>query len=549
MISVAAPSPRGAGRTEWLAAELSRPQAYAQPIAAVEVRRTLVSLLFFAGERVYKVKQELDLGFIDASSLERRRFLCTEEVRLNARLAPGVHLGVVPIRRSPDGHLLVGRAGDESAGDVVEWAVEMVRLPEELMLASLLERGVVDNAQMNALAELLAGFHAEAPAGPEVAELGTPASIALAVEENLEQLRSFVGRPGSPLRAELEILTPAQHAFLRVHARAFLVRERELLLARMASGRIREGHGDLHAENICQLPDRFVVYDRIEFNRSLRCLDVANDLAFLVMDLDARGFAGFGGYLAHRYAELTRDAELPRLLRFYKGYRALVRAKVAALAATRGGTHWGRREELRRQAMRYAQLAIGYELPPALILLAGLPGSGKSYLAPHLARPLRAAVLHSDERRKRLAGLAAGASAQAAWGTGLYTPQQRLRTYRSLLDDVVATLQAGRSVVVDASFARAEFRRPFVDAAVRLGVPWCLARVEAPEDLIRARLAARTHGPSDADFQVYLHERGALEPPDELPGGHVLTLTSMVEPPEELASHVLERLIHLQSDG
>ncbi|HEX6882843.1 MAG TPA: AAA family ATPase [Planctomycetota bacterium] len=555
MISVAAPTPRGGGRTEWLAAELARPAAYAHPVQAVEVRRTLVSLLFFAGERVYKVKQELDLGFIDASTLALRRFLCAEEVRLNARLAPGVHLGVVPITRGPDGHLRFGSAGAKAQGEpvegetvegeVVEWAVEMVRLPAELMLASLLERGVVDNAQMNALAELLAAFHAEAPAGLEVAELGTPASIALLVEENFEQLRAFVGHPDGPLRSELEVLTPAQHAFLRTRARGFLARERELLLARVAGGRIREGHGDLHAENICQLPQGFVVYDRIEFNRRLRCLDVASDVAFLVMDLDARGFPGFGAYLAHRYAERAQDPELGRVLGFYKGYRALVRAKVAALAATRAGTHWEQREELRRQAMRYAQLAVGYELPPTLVLLSGLPGSGKSFLAPHLAGPLRGGVLHSDERRKRLAGLAAGASARASWGTGLYTPERRLGTYRALLEDALAMLQAGRSVVVDASFARAEFRQPFVDAAVRLGVPWCLARVEAPEDIVRARLAARTHGPSDADFEVYRHERAAFEAPDELPGGHVLTLASMAGPPEELVSQVLERLIHL----
>lgn len=546
MIAPLSPVPRGAGRTEWLASELARPEAHPRPVAAVEVRRTLVSLLFFAGERVYKVKQELDLGFIDASSLERRRFLCAEEVRLNAPLAPGVHLGIVPVLRAPDGHLRFGSVGETEAGEVVEWAVAMRRLPEELMLASLLERGIVDNAQMNALAELLATFHAEAARGPEVAELGTPACIGLCLEENFEQLHAFVGRGGEPLRADVEVLTPAQHAFLRVRARAFLARERELLLARVAAHKIREGHGDLHAENVCQLPERFVVYDRIEFNRRLRCLDVANDLAFLVMDLDSRGFAGFGAYLAHRYAELTHDAELARLLGFYKGYRALVRAKVAALSATRAGVPLERREELRREAMRYVQLALGYELPPVLVLLSGLPGCGKTFLAPHLARPLRAAVLHSDERRKRLAGLAREASLHAAWGKGPYTSEERLRTYRSLLEDAVSCLRAGRSVVIDASFARREFRRPFVDAAVRLGAPWCIAHVEAPEDVVRARLAGRTLGPSDADFTVYLRERAAFEPPDEVPGGHVLSLSSPGRMPEDQASMLFERLLALE---
>jgi hypothetical protein len=540
MIALSTPLPRGSGRTEWLAGELARPQAHRGPVRASEVRRTLVSLLVFTDTRVYKVKQELDLGFIDASTLERRRFLCEEEVRLNAELAPGVHLGVVPITRGPDGHLVIG-----GEGEPVEWAVEMMRLPEERMLARLLERGELDNAQMNGLAERLADFHARAPNGPELAELGSPAAVALDIEENLDQLRSFVGRPDLPVRPELEVLTPLQHEFLRVRARGFLARERALFQARAAGGKIREGHGDLHAENICQLADRFVIYDRIEFNRRLRCLDVASDLAFLVMDLDARGCAGFGAYLARRYADLAGDTDLAHLLVFYKGYRALVRAKVAALTAVRGGMRMQQREDLRRQAMRYVHLALGYELPPVLVLLCGLPGSGKSWLAPHLARALRAAALHSDERRKRLAGLPSDTPAPSAFGQGLYTRAQRTETYRALLEDTVQALQNGRSVVVDASFTRREFRQPFVDAAARLGVRWCLARLEAPEEVVRERLAARAGGASDADFAVYLGARATFERPDELPEAHVLELLSVADAPEDPVSRILECLIEL----
>ncbi len=541
MISVAAPPQQATSRSEWLLRELSRPAAYPRPVQQVEVQRTLVSLLFFAGERVYKVKQELELSFIDSSTLARRRHLCAEEVRLNARLAPGVHLGVVPITLADDGHLVFG-----GAGEVVEWAVEMVRLPSDRMLARLFERGVIDNAQMNALAELLASFHREAATGPGVDELGTPASIAISIEENFEQLRPFVGRPGSPSPAGLDVLTPAQHAFLRVRARSFLVKQRGLLLARVAAGRIREGHGDLHAENVCQMPAGFVIYDRIEFNRRFRCLDVANDVAFLAMDLDARGLPGFAAYLARRYAELAHDPELHRLLDFYKGYRAVVRAKVAALSA-RSAPDTGRRAELVREARRYLQLALGYELPPALVLLAGLPATGKTFLAERLVRPLRAAVFHSDERRKRLAGLAEGTSARAEWGQGLYTHEARQRTYRSLLEDALQALRSGRSAVVDATFSRREFRQPFVDAATRLGIPYCIVHVSAPEEVVRARMLARgSAGASDADFGIYLRERAAFEPPDEVPGGHVVPVCSVDGSPEDQAALLFERLIELE---
>jgi aminoglycoside phosphotransferase family enzyme/predicted kinase len=527
-------------RTEWLASELARPAAFPPGAGQPEVRRTLVSLLVFTRERVYKLKQALDLGFIDASTLERRRFLCEEEVRLNARLAPGVHLGVVPITLGPDGHLVL-----RGRGEVVEWAVEMVRLPEEGMLARRLELGVIDNEQMNALAALLVDFHRGARTGSGVDEFGSPACIRTNVEENFEQLAPFVRSTGAGPVTRIPVLTSAQHSFLRARARSFLAEQRGLLEARVTTGRIREGHGDLHAENVCILPERFVVYDRIEFSSRLRCLDVVNDLAFLVMDLDARGFPGFGAYMAHRYAELAGDTELPRLLGFYKAYRAIVRAKVAALSASNGDDE--RRAELRRASKRYLQLALGYELRPTLVLMAGLPGSGKSFLAAHLARQLRAALLHSDERRKRLAGMSADASAGAAWGQGLYTLQQREATYRSLLEDAVHALSSGRSVVADASFTRRAFRRPFVDAAVRLGVPYCFVHVSAPEEVVRARMSSR--GPesgSDADFGIYLRERAAFEPLDEVPDGHALEVSSAEGEPEDGVSLLFDRLIELE---
>jgi len=532
-----------ASRIEWLASELARPEAFPRGAGPIEVRRTFVSLLVFTRERVYKLKQALDLGFIESKTLGRRRYLCDEEVRLNARLAPGVHLGVVPITRGPDGHLLVG-----GSGEVVEWAVEMVRLPAERMLARRLELGVIDNEQMNALAVLLADFHREAATGPGVDEFGSPAAIGVSIEENFEQLAPFVRRPRAEPPAGIAVLSSAQHAFLRLRARGFLARQRALLEARVAAGRIREGHGDLHAENVCQMPERFVVYDRIEFNPRLRCLDVANDLAFLVMDLDARGFSGFGSYLAHRYAEVTGDSELARLLGFYKGYRAIVRAKVAALSARNPALASEKREALRCESLCYVQLALGYELTPGLVCLAGLPASGKSFLGARLARPLRAALLHSDVRRKRMAGLGTTASASAGWGEGLYAMKQRQGTYRSLLEDAVRALRAGRSVVVDASFTRQAFRRPFVDAAVRLGVPYCFVHVSAPEEVVRARMAAR--GPesgSDADFGIYLRERAAFEPLDEVPGGHVLDVRSGEGAPEDQVSELLERLIGLEA--
>jgi len=530
-----------ATRSEWLLAELSRPAAYPFPVSRVEVRRTLVSLLFFAGERVYKLKQELRLAFIDAGTLARRRFLCAEELRLNARLAPGVHLGLVPVTRGPDGHLVFGGAGEPPEGEIVEWAVEMRRLPQERMLARLLEHGVLDNEPLNELVALLSAFHAEAPVVSPEEGLGGPAAIGAHVAQNFEELAAFLA-PDAPVG----VLTPGQHAFLQARARGFLADQRELLQARLTAGHVREGHGDLHAENVCRLPERCVIYDRLEFDRGLRCLDVADELAFLAMDLDFRGFPGAGAYLLHRYAAHTGDAELARLSGFYKGYRAVVRAKVAALAAAAEAPASAAREALRRESMRYVQLALGYELPPQLVLLCGLPASGKTFLASGLARALRAALVHSDELRKRLAGVDPETSAHAAWGQGLYTLEQRQHTYRELLADALRALASGRSAVVDASFARREFRAPFVAAARRLGLPFCFVQLTAPEAVVRARLAERRGGASDADLEIYLRERDAFEPLDEVPAGRVLALDTSAGAPEDASSRVFERLLELR---
>lgn len=530
---------------EPLVRELSRPEAHPRLAGGVsgpiEVRETHISLIFLVGERAYKVKKPVDLGFLDFTTLERRRFFCEEEVRLNRRLAPDVYLGVVPVTRASDGHLCLG-----GPGEVVDWAVEMVRLPEHRMFARLLERGEIDNELMNALALLMADFHAGAPSGPGVDEHGSPAAIARAVDQNFEQIAPFVAAPGRAPTSGLCALSSEQHVHLRTRARGFLATQRALLERRIANGRIREGHGDLHSENICILDGRPIVYDCIEFSRALRCLDVANDLAFLAMDLDRRGVPAFARYLVRRYAERSRDPELTDLVDFYKGYRAVVRGKVAALTAGALGAQDARREELRREALSYFQLAVGYELPPALVMLCGLPGSGKSFLAPHLARPLRAVLLHSDVRRKALANLEALPGGRAQYGSGSYTPEQRRRTYRALLEDASAALTSRRSVIVDATFSRSEFRAPFVDAAVRLGLPWCIAHITASEEQVRERLAhPRSRGASEADLAVYLRAREEFEPPDEVPGGHVLEIRSGAGPPEEASALVVDRLIHV----
>lgn len=525
---------------EELIDSLSQPRAYPHRAGKVELVQTHLSLVFLAGDRVYKVKKPIDLGFADYSTLDRRRRYCEAEVRLNRRLAPGIYLGVVPITRTADGSLRV--AGD---GCPIEFAVEMRRLPADRMLDRLLAAGEIDNQQMEALAELLVRFHAGAATGPGVDEHGTPEAVAFNVGENFEQTVAFAAPPGSEGAAGARGLSPLLHRFLQTRANGFLTAERDLIERRVRDGRIREGHGDLHAGNICFTDEGIVVYDCIEFAARLRCGDVACDLAFLAMNLDQQGSRGFSRYLVRHYAHLGGDVELERLIGFYKTYRAIVRAKVASFAAVEAELAPAERERKRLEAMRYFHLAAAYELPTVLMLTCGLPASGKSTVARHLTEPFEAVLLRSDLRRKQLAGLAPTHHAGTRFGAGIYTPAMTDRVYRSLLADAGDALRAGRSVVVDASFSLAAHREPFAELARAAGAPLVVVETVAPEQAIRTRMAARQQRlgeVSDADFQVYLAMRDLFESPAELHGSQVLR-AGPDEAGEETTARAIDALV------
>jgi hypothetical protein len=317
-----------------------------------------------------------------------------------------------------------------------------------------------------------------------------------------------------------------------------------LLQQRVGEGRIREGHGDLHAGNICLTRDGIVIYDCIEFSRRLRCRDVACELAFLAMDLDLRCFRGFAGYLLHTYTKLTGDPELPAVAGFYKLHMAIVRGKVASIRAADRGLGRDDREQSRLEAMRYFHLAAAYTLPTCMILMCGLPGTGKSHAAQAIARPFEAVVMRSDVIRKTLAGVAPRGG--AAEEVGIYSADFTRRTYMAMLDRATTHLQHGRTVVVDATFATAGQRQPFLAAAQALGVDCLLVEMTCPEDVVRARLERRardTGEVSDADWDVYERAKSRFEPPAEVPAANRLLVDSR-RPAEVVTGAVVDRLVY-----
>jgi aminoglycoside phosphotransferase family enzyme len=506
------------------------------PHADVTVVQTHISVLFFAGDRVYKVKKPIKLDFLDYSTLEQRRHFCEEEVRLNRRLAPGVYLGVVAIVRDPEGMIRV-----KGAGETIDHAVEMVRLPADRMMSAALDRGEIDNHQLDEIAQLLARFHRAVATGPGVDEFGQPAEIAKQVEENYRELQAFVTNGAAVPQGVTGTISCTLLDHLHASARTWLTSHEDLLDRRAHDGHIREGHGDLHTGNICLTRDAILIYDCIEFSRRFRCRDVACELAFLAMDLDLRCFRGFARYLLHRYAALTADPELPSVADFYKIHLALVRGKVASIRAADPNLDTDGRERARLEAMRYFHLAGAYTLHPTLILVCGLPATGKSHAARAIARPFEAAVLRSDVLRKKLAGLAPRACGGGELDTGIYAPEFTRRTYSALLDRAREHLRHNKTVIVDATFPTAAMRRPFFDAARESGIECVLVEMTCPEEVIRQRMRRRATDPvevSDADWRVYQHVKARFEAPDE----QCLRLDSQV-PPEDMVATVIDRLI------
>jgi hypothetical protein len=495
--------------------DLRRPEAYPIPHPSeVTLVTTHISWVFLTDREVWKLKRPVDYGFVNYTTLERRRRCCEDEVRLNRRLAPGVYLGVVPVRLRPDGHWF------GADGEIVDYAVRMRRLSDEHSAEALLARGALTPDHLTRLANRLARFFVDAAPAPAA---GAIEAIRDNVVENFAQAEPFVGR----------FVSRETFDGVRAWQLGILERQSGRFRGRIEQGRIRDGHGDLRLEHAYFESAEPIVIDCVEFNERLRSGDTAADVAFLAMELTARSRADLAEVFLAAFALEADDHDLYGVVDFYTGYRAWVRGKVAAFLAADPSTppeKSARKAEEARALFDLSRSCTGARTgAPPVIAVGGLIGSGKSTLAEALGRSTGVPVVSSDRIRKALAGVRPTERAPES----AYSAAFSARVFDEMLRRAAVVLDSGRGVVLDATFRERALRLRARDLARRHGRRFLFAETACDEATLRERLRRRAAGPSVSDAGEGLLDRvrAEFEPVTELGiGEHVRVDTT--GPPE-----------------
>jgi aminoglycoside phosphotransferase family enzyme/predicted kinase len=469
-------------------------------VGAVRLVETHISWVFLTGQFAYKIKRPVHYPFVDLRSPAQRAFFCAEELRLNRRFAEELYLDVCAVT------LADGVARISGQGEVIDHAVRMREFRGEDELDRLLARGAVEQPELEDFGRELAILHARLPEAGAEQDWGRPQSVRALLLQNLKECLPVAGRLGT------------QNAVRSLSAayRTRLDAAEPWLASRRATGKVRECHGDLHARNVVRYGDRLLAFDCMEFEPAFRWIDVAEDLAFLFMDLEARHFAGHAQALLGGYLFQSGDYQACRVLRLYATHRALVRAKVTALEAVGAAQERARMTALEghHDYLEHAQrmLAPG---GPLLILIGGMSGSGKTSLAQRLAPRLGAVHVRSDVERKRIAGLAERSRSDSELEQGMYSGETSRRVYERLRQCAADVLAGGYSVIVDATFQRREERALLRAVAAQCAAAMHVIFCHAPRRVLQGRVAARRQAATDAseaDLAVLEWQRTRFEP-------------------------------------
>ena len=464
-------------KTQELIVALENPGLYRHPVGTISTIETHISWVILTGVYAYKIKKPIDFGFIDFSTLDKRKYYCDEELRLNRRYAPDLYLETVEIRGSHSQPEFNGE------GEIIEYAVKMREFSQHCLLSTIAAEKRLLTCHIDAMAQVIADFHAGLPTAPDISSFGSAETIGKWSDENFEHIENIL--PESELPDYFTSLkSRGQHSLRRLKP---VIRQRKL------DGFVRECHGDLHLGNIAFIDNRCTPFDCIEFNEELRWIDTINEVAFVVMDLQAQGYEALAWRFLNHYLAISGDYAGLELLPYYVVYRALVRAKVEALGAINEDKEPGL-----QRCRHYLNLAQAWSIPgkPAVIIMHGLSGSGKSTVAENLASTIGAIQIRSDVERKRL--YQADKGSDSAIDKGIYNKEASQHTYQYLAKLAEHLLIEGFKVIIDAACLKAWQRTLFRQLATKLGLHSFLIHCQASEAVLLRRIELRLEQGTDA---------------------------------------------------
>lgn len=513
---------------------LRHAECFPHPVSRIEVLETHISWVILTGQYAYKIKKPVDLGFLDFSTLEKRRLCCMEELRLNRRHAPQLYLDVVGITGTSAQPAVSGK------GPMIEYAVKMRQFAQDALASRLLAAGKLTPRCIGKFAATLYAFHAAAaPAGPADG-FGTAQGMLELALQNFSQLAALPG-----LHADKPALE-----FLRVQTLHEHRRQHALFETRIIAGAVRECHGDLHLGNIVLVDGALVPFDCIEFNAALRWNDVMSEVAFLVMDLHDRRHPELAWLFLNAYLECSGDYGGLALLRYYLVYRAMVRAKVHGIRAHQTGISESEQQRLLGSCRGYLDLASAFcrHERPTLVITHGLSGSGKSRITNELMQQCGGIRIRSDVERKRCHGLSPMERGSSAVGSGMYDERSTRGLYERLAELAGGTLAAGYTTIIDASFLKHWQRNLARKLAQNAGAALLVVDVTAPESVLRRRVgqrAAEGKDASDAGLAVLEHQIATREPLSAQERLDAVTVSSEVSDPRTCCEPLLGALRRL----
>jgi len=502
---------------ETLQTAMAQPSFYGPNVKSVRLIHTHISTIALTGPYAYKIKKPVNFGFLDFSTLDKRKHYCQEELRLNRRLCPDIYLDVIPITHDQNGYHLNGK------GTTVDYAVKMKEFPQDHIMTNLLNQHKITTDHINRLVDRLIQFYDNDKPTKDIQEQGRLSAIKQNIDENFTQTAPFINTT----------IPNDTYDFIRTANQHFFTQNADIFTQRILHGHIHDCHGDLHSGNIVITNHGdLCIFDCIEFNTRFRYCDVASDIAFLAMDLDYHNHPYLASHLIQQYVTQSGDHDIYTVLNFYKSYRAYVRGKVTGFRLNDPHTTTEEKPGIITTAQQYFKLSRYYaslfnlelnHTQPLMFIVAGLTGTGKSTIAEKLAVDYNAVTLNTDIIRKELAGIDPFERHHDSLDTGLYAPENVDKTYKKMVDLAWAMMGRGDNVILDATFQKDDYRRLALGAAEANHATFIVIHCQLDEPLVKQRLVQRlqTKTVSDGRLEIYEAQKKTYEPFNESLGIHL----------------------------